>query len=168
MIRDYVPPQYHDRYMALVRRAKEKRSEDRTLKTQIRWGHKDAEIYTKHRGTDERFQKAGLLEFMGENELPRFDTTRVWKERRNTGLRRKMYNKQQGQTEEDGHPSKWQEHRRQGLVRQLSSNSKEGDGSKKPRRNPKEVGSKCIGDNSGDDVTQEDDMELNDDDDEVL
>ena len=127
------------------------------------------EIHTKHRGTDERFQKAGLSEFMGENELPGFDTTRIWKERRDTGLRRKIYSRQRGQTEEDDHQSKRQEYRRQGLVRQLSSNSKDGEGSKKLRRNMNEVGSKCIGDNSGDDAMQDDDMEQNDkDDDEVL
>ena len=38
MIRDYVPPQYHDRYMALVRRAKDRRSEDRTLKNTNQMG----------------------------------------------------------------------------------------------------------------------------------
>ena len=167
MIRDYVPPQYHDRYMALVRRSKEKRNEDRSLKTQIRWGHKDVEIFTKQRGTEERFQKAGLKEFMGENVLPEFDTNRVWKERKDTGLRRRIYSKQQGQTTEVEHPSNGQQ-KRQGIVRQLSTSSKAGEGSKKLRNNSMEVGSKCLGDDSGDDRTQEDDMELNGDGDEVL
>ena len=41
IVRDYIPPQYHARYMAVAGHAKQKRAEDKSLKTQLRWGHYD-------------------------------------------------------------------------------------------------------------------------------
>ena len=39
--RDYIPPQLYQRYMSLAKKASEKCAEDKTLKTQIRWGTRD-------------------------------------------------------------------------------------------------------------------------------
>ena len=41
MVRDYIPPQFWERYTTLAKVAAENRSNDTQLKTQIRWGPKD-------------------------------------------------------------------------------------------------------------------------------
>ena len=38
IVRDYIQPQYHARYMAIAQKAAERRADDGMLKTQIRWG----------------------------------------------------------------------------------------------------------------------------------
>ena len=110
ILRDYVPPMYYERYMAIGRRATEKRAEDRTMKTQMRWGSKDIEIFVKKRGTEEQYKRVNLNEFMGEVALPAFDNSKVWRARRKNGLRRR--------------PAVWQKKtERQGVRRQLSTSS---------------------------------------------
>ena len=57
VVRDFIPPQYHERYMALARKAAERRTEDPELKTQIRWGNKDVEMFTKKEGVKSNLGK---------------------------------------------------------------------------------------------------------------
>ena len=49
-VRIYVPPQVYKRYMALSKECAEQRWYDKELKTQIRYGHRDMEIFTKYKG----------------------------------------------------------------------------------------------------------------------
>ena len=56
IVRNYIPPQIHARYMAVNRECmEEKRNNDR-LKTQIRFGRNDLELYTKMKGAEEPFK----------------------------------------------------------------------------------------------------------------
>ena len=54
-IREYIPPQYYQRWMAIGKKAAEMRAGDSSIKTQMRWGDKDIEIYTKTKGSQEPF-----------------------------------------------------------------------------------------------------------------
>ena len=46
-VRCYIPPNFHERFMALNKICTEKRRDDSNLKTQLRFGRKDVEVYTK-------------------------------------------------------------------------------------------------------------------------
>ena len=96
IIRDYIPPQFYGRFMAVSNRAKEKREKDKSLKTQIRWGTNDIEIYTKERGKEEQFKKTSLREFMGDEILPEFDMSIKWLPRNSNRTRRKLAFKKPG------------------------------------------------------------------------
>ena len=90
--RDYIPPPFYERYMAVVHKATERRSVDKMLKTQIRWGCKDVEIYLKEKGSKEPMKKADLREFMGKDTLPDFDfdLQKKWIDRREQPVRKKL------------------------------------------------------------------------------
>ena len=90
VVRDFIPPQYHARYMALARKAAERRTEDPELKTQIRWGSKDVEMYTKKRGSEEQFRKTELKDFMGTSSLPEYDIKIKWTMKKEGLPRRKL------------------------------------------------------------------------------
>ena len=82
MIRNYVPPQLHARYMALTRQCTQKRAENPNLKTQVRYGHKDLEIFIKIKGSEEGYKKTCLNEFMGNNNLPPYNHSIKWKKKK--------------------------------------------------------------------------------------
>ena len=77
--RDYIPPQMYARYQAVAHRAKIMRAADSNLKTQLRWGGKDLEVYTKTKGSDEQMKLMNLQEFMQNDTLPDYDTNIKWK-----------------------------------------------------------------------------------------
>ena len=87
-VRDYIPPQYHSRYMAISRKATESRASDKTLKTQMRWGDKDVEIHVKTKGSEEPYRKVNLKDFMGDTPLPEFDSKVKWTQRKGNILRK--------------------------------------------------------------------------------
>ena len=88
--RDYIPPQFHTRYMTVAARAKVIREEDKDVKTQIRWGERDVEMFLKRRGENEQFKKVELFEFMAEAVLPDVDFSIKWKIRAEKENRRKL------------------------------------------------------------------------------
>ena len=88
-VRDYIPPHYHGRYKVLTNKASVLREQDNTLKTQVRWGDKDVEIWTKRKGSDERYRKIDIKEFMGDTPLPEFDAKIKWTQRKEEKTRRK-------------------------------------------------------------------------------
>ena len=67
IIRNYIPPQFHDRFKALNQLCSARRLEDKTLKTQIRFGTKDLELWTKTKGSEEQFRKVDIGEFFGKD-----------------------------------------------------------------------------------------------------
>ena len=88
IIRDYVPPQLYARYMAIRTKANELRAADPTLKTQMRWGPRDIEIYLKTKGSKEQYKKEELNTFMGDSPLPEYDLRVQW--RANGGQRKQL------------------------------------------------------------------------------
>ena len=72
ILRDYIPLQFHARYMAIAGKAKETRMNDNRIKTQIRWGNNDIEIFTRMKGSEEGFQDSRL-----ERVHESVDSTRI-------------------------------------------------------------------------------------------
>ena len=79
LVRSYVPPNYYDRFMHLSRVCTEKRSLDKTLKTQLRFGWKDIEIFTKYKGEEAGYRKVKLSDFTDILEVPEFNEKVKWK-----------------------------------------------------------------------------------------
>ena len=89
-IRNYVPPQIYSRFKELNKICKDKRTMNTELKTQIRFGHKELEIYTKLKGAEEGYSKMDLHEFLEGKILPDFDHNIKWKSNENSNLKRTM------------------------------------------------------------------------------
>ena len=78
-VRNYIPPNFFDRFMALNRICAEKRAEDPWLKTQLRFGRADIEIYTKRKGGEAGYRLTNLNDFVGQQQVPLFDHRIRWK-----------------------------------------------------------------------------------------
>ena len=88
--RNYIPPGFYERFMAINRKCTEVRAENKNVKTQIRFNEKDIEILTKERGSNEPYKTNDLETFMGNTPLPEFDHTRKWTFRSDRPPRRKI------------------------------------------------------------------------------
>ena len=93
IVRNYIPPQLHARFMSLNNICKDKRAKNVDLKTQIRFGKKDLEIFTKEKGKNEPFKKVSLAEFTEEEDLPLFDHAITWKRYKDRKTRRIDYSR---------------------------------------------------------------------------
>ena len=80
-LRNFIPPQLYKRYIAISNICKMKREENSDLKTQLRFGIKDIEVFTKWKGKDEGFKKTNLQEFLGEESIPNFEHDIKWKKK---------------------------------------------------------------------------------------
>ena len=78
-VRSYIPPNYFDRFTHLNRVCKEKREEDSQIKTQIRFGKKDIEIFVKYKNEGAPFKQIKLEEFTDMSKVPGFDHSISWK-----------------------------------------------------------------------------------------
>ena len=76
--------------MALNRLCGEKRAEDKYLKTQVRFGNKDLEVWTKEKGSEDPFLQVSLKEFLGTEELPDFDDDIKWRKTKDRAPRRRV------------------------------------------------------------------------------
>ena len=79
ILRSYIPPNYFERFMCLTRICKDRRTEDPSLKTQLRFGSKDIELFIKTKGEESGYKKIELNEFTDMTEVPEFDSTIKWK-----------------------------------------------------------------------------------------
>ena len=77
-LRNYIPPNFYARFMHLNQLCTQKRSEDPTLRTQLRFGRKDIEIYTKNKTEDTGFRKVKIEDFT-DTEVPKFNPDIKWK-----------------------------------------------------------------------------------------
>ena len=78
-LRTYIPPNFHERFMGINRICTERRSLNPLLKTQLRFGKRDVEIYTKIKGDDIGFRKVSIEDFIGDTTIPDFDRNIKWK-----------------------------------------------------------------------------------------
>ena len=78
IVRNYIPPNMYKRFMHLQSICRDARSEDAELKTQLRFGRKDIELFTKRKGENEPFRQIKLEDFTKE-EIPPFDHNVRWK-----------------------------------------------------------------------------------------
>ena len=79
LVRNYVPPNLYERYMALNRECTGQRAADPNLKTQLRFGTHDVELFIKYRGEQSGYRQIKLSDFMDTNNLPSFDHKVHWK-----------------------------------------------------------------------------------------
>ena len=79
ILRNYIPPNFHERFMELNRICADKRKDDPSLKTQLRFGRKDIELYMKIRGEDKGFRRVSLYDFTDMSAVPGFNFDIKWK-----------------------------------------------------------------------------------------
>ena len=60
IVRDYIPPSFYARFMGISSRAATLRGQNKTLKTQIRWGDRDLEVFSKIKGYQEPYKNISL------------------------------------------------------------------------------------------------------------
>ena len=65
--------------MALSRECADRRRTNKDLKTQIRFGKRDIELFTKEKGKGEAFKKVDLGDFMDTKNLPPYNHKISWK-----------------------------------------------------------------------------------------
>ena len=79
IIRQYIPPGYYDKFMYINNMCKEARTSDPDLKTQLRFGKRNIELYVKFKGEGLPFRLAKLEDFMDTDKIPKFDHEARWK-----------------------------------------------------------------------------------------
>ena len=91
--RNFVPPQFFERYMFISRKCRELRESNSNVKTQMRFGRQDVEVLTKSRGTEEPYKLVSLNKicYSGsgmEEVIPEFDNSIKWKKKKDKQPRR--------------------------------------------------------------------------------
>ena len=89
-LRNYVPPNYYARYMSLNSICAEKRTANPKLKTQLRFGETDVEIYVKYRDENTGYRQVKISDFMDPAQVPQFDPKIRWKRFMDQPPRRKV------------------------------------------------------------------------------
>ena len=77
IIQNYILPNFYERFAHLNRVCQEKRSLDKSLKNQLRFGKRDIEIYIKYKGEGIPFRQVKMEAFTDINEVPLFDHDKV-------------------------------------------------------------------------------------------
>ena len=91
IFRAFIPPQYYARFIAIRNLCADRRDRDKSLKTQMRFAHKDIEVLIKHKGENEPFRAVNLKEFIGDNNVPEFNYNIRWKHQPDRPPRRRLY-----------------------------------------------------------------------------
>ena len=122
MLRNFIPPNFFDRYMALNVLCTERRARDGNLKTQLRFGKSDVEVFVKYRDEQSGFRKVDLDEFADMSSIPHFNHRIKWRKVNDKPPRRKVdYGANRG-NQEKGKTTEKVTERKQGLIR-ANSNS---------------------------------------------
>ena len=80
--RNFVPPQFFDRYMYLSKKCTEMRNESGgTIKTQMRFGKEDIEVLTKKKGSTEGYKLVQLSTVSGGEQIPLFNDEIKWRKK---------------------------------------------------------------------------------------
>ena len=88
--RNFVPPQFFERYMFLSKKCTEMRNIDKNLKTQMRFGKFDVEILTKMRGQSDPFKLIPLQDICDPETIPKYDNEIKWQKKTELGNLRKL------------------------------------------------------------------------------
>ena len=134
IVRMYIPPNYYERFAHLNRVCKERREEDDTLKTQLRFGRNDLELFVKTKGDEAPYRQVPLEEFTDIEQVPIFDHKIKWKyhvdkpPRRAAGSRDSRDHRSQD-------PARQKKTQFNPLVRQHSTDDRQLEKNKKTRLN---------------------------------
>ena len=89
-LQDFIPPQLSKRYIALSKFAQDLRGKDNGMKTQIRYGQVDVELWTKRKCQDKRYDTINMEEIEMNERLPKFDHTIRWTRKQERPPRRQV------------------------------------------------------------------------------
>ena len=89
-IRNYIPPQFFERYMYINRECSAYRREYPEIKTQLRFGQRDVEILCKKRGSEEPYRTVSLDTITDPKRVPGFDHNMTWKQQEERAPRRQL------------------------------------------------------------------------------
>ena len=121
-VKSYIPPQYYDRFAALNRVCAQKREQDPTLKTQVRFGERDLIILLKKKGSNDPYRMENLQTFMEDEELPPINMNLKWKFNEDRPLRRRVATPSRSRSRSPDPASR----QNTGTTRQMSVTSNEG------------------------------------------
>ena len=122
IVKSYIPPQYYDRFAALNRVCAQKREEDPTLKTQIRFGERDLIILLKKKGSNDPYRMENLQSFMEDEELPPINMNLKWKFNEDRPQRRRVATPSRSRSRSPDPASR----QNTATTRQMSASSSEG------------------------------------------
>ena len=80
-VRNYIPPQFWDRYYFLSQYCTKMREEDDNMKNYIRFNDTDLEVLVKDKSKDEFYSILPLEEIEKEGAIPKFNHSIVWKKK---------------------------------------------------------------------------------------
>ena len=81
MIRNFIPPQFWERYRFISQYCSELRQDNSNLKTKIQFSDYDIEVYTKLRGTEDQYKILPLAEIEEHGPIPKFNFSIEWRKR---------------------------------------------------------------------------------------
>ena len=112
---------------------KDARQRDNKLKTQLRFGNKDVEVFLKIKGEKEGYKKVELFEFLDIRSVPSFDHSLTWKTSDKKPARRKLVYRRKEQSETEDPSNKNDSAAGPSLQRQLSTRSDRSEYPKKQK-----------------------------------
>ena len=81
-VRNYIPPQFWQRYRFLSSYCNDERSKDKNIKTMIRFNDHDLEVLFKDKSKEDHYNLVALKEIEEEvGKIPKFDHTVSWRRR---------------------------------------------------------------------------------------
>ena len=89
-VKNFIPPQFYDKFMALNKLCAGRRSEDSQLKTQIRFNNRDLEVLVKVKGGEDPYKTVDLKKFAAGGHIPSFDNTIKWRWQEDRQPRRRV------------------------------------------------------------------------------
>ena len=90
ILRNYIPPQYYQRYVAISAICKDMCSSETNLKTQMRFKHGDIEVLTKYKGSEEPYRILPLTELKDFDSIPGYDHSIRWNKKVDRPARREI------------------------------------------------------------------------------
>ena len=89
-VRNYIPPSFYERFMSINRLCADARAQDPNLKTQLRFGRQDVELFTKYKGGELGYRLVKLEEFLDTTKIAPFDHKVKWRRVTDQPPRRKV------------------------------------------------------------------------------
>ena len=92
--RNFIPPQFFERFMHISMRCKDLRESNNNIKTQMRFGRQDIEVMTKVRGSNDPYKLTSLKEICQKegkpDVIPEFDEKIKWNRKKDKQPRRPL------------------------------------------------------------------------------
>ena len=138
IIRNYIPPSFFERFTYLNKISKDKRSEDPSLRTLVRFGRKYLEIFVKTKGEESPFRNIKIEDFTEIKDVPSFDHSIKWRRTVDKPPRRRMRRQSTEVSDNTRDPTKRKnnlnsENRTNPLIRQLSKDGRPEQDNKKKK-----------------------------------